>query len=38
MRYFIEVYLLSERIHNLGEFNRIPVIFSKVLFQEKKDE
>ena len=36
--YFIEIDLLSERIHDLGEFNGIPVIFGKVLLQEKKSE
>ena len=36
--YFIEIDLLSERVHDLGEFNGIPVIFSKVLFQEKQGE
>ena len=35
---FIEMDLFPERIHDLGEFNGIPVIFSKVLFQEKKSE
>jgi hypothetical protein len=35
---FIEIYLLSERVHDPGEFDGIPVIFSKVLFQEKKSE
>ena len=35
---FFEVDLLSERVHDLGEFNGIPVIFGQVLFQEKKGE
>jgi hypothetical protein len=30
--------LLSKRVHNLGKFNRVPVIFGQVLFQEKKNE
>jgi hypothetical protein len=38
MGYMIEMYLLSERIHNLSEFNRIPVIFRKVFFPEKEGE
>jgi hypothetical protein len=38
MGYFIEIDPLSERFHDLGKFNDIPVIFSKVLFQEKKSE
>jgi hypothetical protein len=38
MGYFIEVDLLPERIHDLSEFDRIPVIFGEVLFQEKKNE
>jgi hypothetical protein len=38
MGYFIKMDLFPERVHDLSEFNRIPVIFSKVLFQEKEDE
>ena len=38
MGYFIEMDLLPERTHDLGEFNGIPIIFSKVLFQEKENE
>jgi hypothetical protein len=38
MWYFMEVDLLPERAHDLGEFDRIPVIFGEVLFQEKKNE
>jgi hypothetical protein len=38
MGYFIELDLFSERVHDLGEFNGIPIIFSKVLFEEEKDE
>ena len=38
MGYFIKIDLLSERVHDLGEFNGIPVIFSKVFFEEKKSE
>jgi hypothetical protein len=35
---FIEVDLLSKRVHDLGEFYRVPVIFRQVLFQEKQNE
>jgi len=38
MRYFIEVDHLSKRVHYLSEFNGIPVIFCKVLFQEMENE
>jgi hypothetical protein len=38
MGYFIEIYFLSERVHDLGAFNGIPLIFSKVLFQEEENE
>jgi hypothetical protein len=38
MGYLIEIDLLSERVHDLGEFHGIAVIFSKVLFQEKQGE
>ena len=38
MGYCIEIDLLSYRVHDLGEFNGVPVIFSKVLFEEKKGE
>jgi len=38
MGYFIEMDLFSERVHDFGEFNGIPIIFSKVLFEEKKSE
>jgi len=38
MGYFIKTDLFLERFHNLGEFNRIPVIFRKVLSQEKENE
>jgi hypothetical protein len=38
VRYFIKIDLLSERVHDLGEFNGIPEIFGKILFQEKKGE
>ena len=38
MRYFIEMDLLPKRIHDLGEFYRVPVIFRQVLFQEKENE
>jgi hypothetical protein len=38
MGYFIEMNLLPDKIHVLGEFNGIPIIFSKVLFQEKENE
>jgi hypothetical protein len=36
--YFVDIDLLSESVHDLGKFNGIPIIFSKVLFQEKKGE
>jgi len=38
MGYFIEVDLLSERLHDLSEFYRVPVTFGEVFFQEKKCE
>ena len=38
MGYSIKIDLLSESVHDLGKFNGIPVIFAKVLFQEKKGE
>jgi hypothetical protein len=38
MRYFIEMDFFHERIHDLNEFNGIPIIFSKVLFREKENE
>jgi hypothetical protein len=38
MRYFIEMDLFSERIHDLGEFSDIPEIFRKILFKEQEDE
>lgn len=38
MWYFIVIDLLSERVHDLGEYNSIPVIFGKVILQEKKGE
>jgi hypothetical protein len=38
MGFFIEMDLLPERIHYLGEFHCVPVIFGEVLFQEKKSE
>jgi hypothetical protein len=38
MGYFMEVDLLPERIHDLGEFHCVPVIFGEVLFQEKENE
>jgi hypothetical protein len=34
----IEMNLLSKRVHDLGKFYRVPVIFGQVLFQEKKNE
>jgi hypothetical protein len=38
MGYFGEVDLLSKRIHDLGKFYCVPVIFSQIFFQEKKNE
>jgi hypothetical protein len=38
MGYFIEMDFLSKRIHDLGEFYCVPVIFGEVLFQEKQNE
>jgi hypothetical protein len=38
MRYFFELHLLPEGIHDFGELHDIPIIFSKILLQEKKDE
>jgi hypothetical protein len=38
MRYLFEMDLLLDSIHNLYEFSSIPVIFSKVLLQEKESE
>ena len=38
MGHFIEMNFLSKRVHDLGKFYRIPVIFRQVLFQEKKNE
>jgi hypothetical protein len=38
MGYFIEMNLFPKRVHDLGEFNRIPVIFRQVFFQEKNGE
>jgi hypothetical protein len=35
VRKFIEVDHLHENIHGFSEFNRIPVIFRQVFFQEK---
>jgi len=35
---FVEIDLLPERVHDLNEFSRVPVIFGQVLFQEKKYE
>ncbi|MGB7788386.1 hypothetical protein [Methanoregula sp.] len=35
---FIEMDPLPERVHDLGEFHNVPVIFRQVLFQEKKNE
>jgi len=35
MGHFIEADLFFKRVHDLGEFNDIQVIFSKVFFQEK---
>jgi hypothetical protein len=34
MGYFIEMDFLPERVHDLGKFYRVPVIFRQVLFQE----
>jgi hypothetical protein len=33
-----EANLLSKRVHDLGKFNRVPIVFRQVLFQEKKNE
>jgi hypothetical protein len=38
MGYFVELDLLSKRVHDLSKFYRIPVVFGQVLFQEKKNE
>ena len=38
MGHFIELDLFFERIHDLGEFNDIPVVFNEVFFQEKENE
>jgi hypothetical protein len=38
MRYFLELNLLPDRIHNFSEFDGIPVIFSQILFQKEKNE
>jgi hypothetical protein len=35
---FVEMDFLPERIHDLGQLNRVPVIFRKVLFQEEENE
>jgi hypothetical protein len=34
----IEANLLSKRVHDLGKFYRVPVIFRQVFFQEKENE
>ena len=38
MRYFANVDLFPERIHDFGEFNGIPILFCKVLLQENKNK
>jgi hypothetical protein len=38
MWYFIEVDLLTKRVHDLSKFYCVPVIFRQVLFQEEKNE
>jgi hypothetical protein len=35
---FIKANLLSKRVHNLGKFNRVPIVFRQVLFQEEECE
>jgi hypothetical protein len=38
MGYFIKMDLLPKRIHDLGEFHCVSVIFRQVFFQEKENE
>jgi hypothetical protein len=38
MGYFVKIDLFFERIHDLGEFNRIPEIFSRLFFENMQDE
>jgi hypothetical protein len=38
MRTLIEVDHLPKRVHDLGKFCCVPVIFRQVLLQEKKNE
>jgi len=38
MWHFIETDLLAERVHDLDEFNCVPVAFSQIFFQKKDDE
>jgi hypothetical protein len=35
---FIKMDLLSKRVHDLGKFYRVPVIFSQVFFQEEENK
>jgi hypothetical protein len=38
MWYFIEIDLLAEGVHKLGEFNCFLVVYSGIFFQEKENE
>jgi len=38
MRYFLELNLLFDGIHNFSNLDGIPVIFSQIFFQEQQDE
>jgi hypothetical protein len=35
---FIEMDLLSKRVHDFSKFHRVPIIFRQVLFQEKENQ